>query len=84
MKKEILFLNSSEVVFIYKTVNNFMSYNPPCQTCLIQGMCLSNVSYSNNDFICIKIKKCKKLINFINSNKFFRSIIPQKRNKDNG
>ena len=79
MKKEILFLNSSEVVFIYKTVNNFMKHNPPCKDCLIQGMCLSNVSYNNNDFICIKIKKCKQLINFINNNKFFRSIIPQKK-----
>lgn len=74
--KKILFLNVSEIIFVYKTIDIFLIYNPPCKECLVQNMCISNVRYSNGDFICIKIKKCKRLINFINSNKFFRSIIP--------
>jgi hypothetical protein len=45
------------------TIDNFMKHKPPCQDCLIQGMCIKQDKDRVHNFIHMQI--CNKLREFI-------------------
>ena len=59
------------------SLDNFMSYNPPCKECLIQGMCLTEYEYDipNEDMYHeITIYLCERMNEFINNNSAFEEL----------
>lgn len=51
-------------VYIHQsTIESFMEKNPPCETCLIQGMCIKQDKDEIHNFIRIEI--CDKFKEFI-------------------
>jgi hypothetical protein len=52
-----------EIYIHQTTIENFMKHKPPCQTCLIQGMCIKQYSDHVHNFINMEI--CDKLREFI-------------------
>jgi len=59
---------------IYTPFNDFMKNNPPCQTCLIQSMCVrEKFAHPTLDSIPdhLQIKICDKLIEFVDNHNSF-------------
>lgn len=70
--------------YIYNLpIQQFMGFNPPCQTCLIQGMCLEyTTDYTYADIskkpvprILIKGNICENFRKFLKKNKSFKDIL---------
>jgi hypothetical protein len=59
------------------TILQFMDYDPPCKECLVKIMCM-NTQYNNPnsvyEYLCLKIKRCNKLINFVLYDKNFDTL----------
>ena len=64
-------------------LTEFIEQKPPCQTCLIQSMCISNIPdiqlihqevYDENIKYDIRIKLCNELDKFLEKNKKFKRI----------
>lgn len=61
-------------ICIYTLTDNFMKYTPPCQTCLIQAMCIKENLAHPTEPDHLYIKLCDRLKQFIyNNNSFYRS-----------
>jgi len=69
------FTTFTDYIRIYTTVDNFIKLNPPCQTCLIQSMCVSErLAHPTLDSLpdhYLRIKICERLEEFVKNNKFF-------------
>jgi len=49
-------------------IDEFLKINPPCKECLVQAMCISDISLTYNQDLykeCIKFKPCVIIENFL-------------------
>jgi len=74
----IYYTSYIDYIDIYNVmISQFMDYDPPCKECLVKTMCM-NIEYNNPntvyEFLCLEIKRCDKLIEFIIYNKEFDSL----------
>ena len=65
----------TDYIRMYILIDDFIKLNPPCRTCLVQSMCVSEkLAHPTLDSLPnhLRIKICEKLNNFVKNNKFFR------------
>lgn len=64
--KKILYADGlNNYIFIYHKINVFLRINPPCKECLIQNMCLEDISDLLDEFVGLQIRSCNLLREFI-------------------
>lgn len=66
----------------FLSLNEFMNYNPPCNECLIQTMCLNKYpqrGYDNRKII-TRIEYCKELELFVRESKNFHNLLGKNHN----
>jgi len=75
---KITYLNVCGDFYIYTTIDKFLEYDPPCKECLVQSICLKDISYYRNtpdkEFICADVDICKTLKKFIENNNLFEKL----------
>ena len=52
-------IDLKDTVLLITTLTNFLKYKPPCKQCLIQGMCIREITDIKPTYLIIKI--CSKL-----------------------
>ena len=57
-------------ILVITTLENFLKYKPPCQTCLIQSMCIKESTAIEPEYLIINV--CDKLKSFLTDNKKVR------------
>ena len=55
----------NDYIYLYCKLNTFFKTNPPCKECLIQVICLEDISDLLDDFVGFQIKSCDLLKEFI-------------------
>lgn len=64
----MLFFN---IAFIYDLIEDFMKYNPPCEECLVQSICIEEIHRDNYPPVMLKIIMCDSLLRFIENTDLF-------------
>jgi len=65
--KKILYADGSDNnIYLYCKLNIFIKLNPPCKECLIQSMCIKDISVLLDEYAGVQIKSCDLLREFIN------------------
>ena len=57
-------------ILVITSLNKFMKHKPPCQTCLIQSMCIKENTDIEPEYLIINV--CDKLKTFLINNKEVR------------
>ncbi len=65
MRKILYSDGLNNYIYIYHKLNVFLKISPPCKQCLIQSMCLEDIGDLLENFVCIQIKSCNLLKEFI-------------------
>jgi len=60
-------IDLKDTVLLITTLTNFLKYKPPCKQCLIQGMCIREMTGYAPTYLIVKI--CGKLKKFLIDNK---------------
>lgn len=56
-------IDLDDTVLLITTLSNFLKYKPPCQTCLIQNMCIREMTEYVPIYLIVKV--CDKLKTFL-------------------
>lgn len=66
MRNKILYADGfNNYIFLYCRLNIFLRINPPCKECLIQAICLKDISDLLDEFVGYEIRSCSLLKEFI-------------------
>jgi len=66
MNNKLLYADGIEnYIYLYCKLNIFFKTNPPCKECLVQSMCMKDISVLVDDYAGLQIKSCNLLKEFI-------------------